>query len=87
MSSKKLKKMERARLRLIAYDKSVNERVQEYMSLPLIELEVKIREFVIANDDYKIREKELVDQLRECVMMLECVRRENETDTDDEEEN
>ena len=75
---------EQARLRIIAYEKTVDDRVNEIMALTLEEQEQKIREFVIADDDRKIRERELVDQLRDCVTMLESVRRDGNSDSDTE---
>ena len=88
MSNKKQTKkqkdqaLEQERLRLEAYEKSVDDRVTEVMELSLEEQKQRIREFIVADDNRKVRERELVDQLRDCVTMLESVRRENNSDSD-----
>jgi hypothetical protein len=83
----KAKLEEEARLQQEAYNNSVEDRLREIMSLTKEEQEEIIREFIIEDDLRKTRERELVNQLRECVVMLEQVRAMSDSDSDDEIDN
>lgn len=64
------KQIEQFQLQQEAYRESVNIRVKNFMALSVEKQEEAIREMIIAGDDSEQREKELVEQIQDCVTML-----------------